>query len=183
MMNFLSILILFSYLNPSFTYEYDDDASALNNLGNYTLGKAYNSSYSPSTIAYSFHGLPHIDKEFKYTANNWSVWKPDNTPNSQYMSSLFFFPVLIGIFGMIAVIGLTCGLAHECKGVNLGPKREPVRESGQSQEEFNKAIYDWSRAIERGRQNWAITFFVSILIVLVAVHMVFIFNYVCFKFS
>ena len=156
------------YSYPSMTKVIGLGPPHISNISNFT--------YSPNFMAISLHRLPHIDDKFHYTSSTFEMWTPDNKANVEYISSLFFFPCLCGIFGMAAVIGLTLGLAHECKGVHLGPKTEPVREDDESQEEFNQKLYNWSRGIERGRQNWVILFMVSCLIVLISVHIVFVFD-------
>ena len=135
----------------------------------------YNFSYTPGAMAESLHRLPHIDYKLGITSNTFRLFHADGSVDRQYISSVFIFPIIVGIFGLLAIFGLQAGLANPegcccCRHQKLGPEpRDPFDTS-------IAATALWTHKVETTRKTWKAYFLISFLLTLLACQIVFVFD-------
>jgi len=173
---------------------FESSKVAANNVFNRKLGSAdpltppppvtgnitnYNYTYNPSFMAKSLSALPHVSYEMKVVPSEWRLYHRDGKIDKTYISSIFFFPVLIGLLGLFCMIGLIVALIDAEKPMDeklcfpclpkFGPPPAPVIAS-----RTENAL--WTHHVEYTRKTWKMNFFISMAVVIVACNLIFIFD-------
>jgi hypothetical protein len=140
-----------------FTFDLDDGGNETDT--NYT--------YQANPVAQNFHNIPHFNRDGtiiqnpQYFSAPAAAKSPEDIKKAKdYIDSIIPFPIILGCFGLIAVICLELGILGYFDWLvpKLGPKElDP-------EDETITAIALYTHANEVSRKNWLLYFSVSLFI-------------------